>query len=223
MKYLNWNQKIITDFSPAFVSEMYEKGYVFTRLGKGVMQQTRSVRINLSKFELTSENRRILKKVSEISLQSTKVPLTDYSYSLGKLAKDFYETKFGPGIMSAQKIKEMLTDENSSNFNKCLQYLQDKHEIGYAIGYENAVLFHYSYPFYRIDIAPKDMGLGMMIKAIVWAKDENKEYVYLGSLQRPGDVYKLQFTGLEWFDSKIWQTDITVAKKILGTPTLQTL
>jgi len=47
---------------------MYDHGYVFTRIGKGVMHQTRSVRVDLAKFELTSENRRVLKKVGAMPL-----------------------------------------------------------------------------------------------------------------------------------------------------------
>jgi len=45
------------DFSEKNIAEMYDHGYVFTRIGKGVMHQTRSVRVDLAKFELTSENR----------------------------------------------------------------------------------------------------------------------------------------------------------------------
>ena len=87
---------------------MYDRGYVFTRIGKGVMHQTRSVRIDLSRFELSSENRRILKRVGAMPLQLSGVPLTEYDWSIGKLAKDFYEEKFGPSIMSAAKVKEIL-------------------------------------------------------------------------------------------------------------------
>ena len=52
--YLTWAEKTITDFSDANINSLYNEGYVFTRIGKGVMQQTRSVRIDLSKFELSS-------------------------------------------------------------------------------------------------------------------------------------------------------------------------
>ena len=93
MEYLHWNERIISDFSDSNVTAMYERGYVFTRKGKGVMQQTRSVRVDLSKFELSSENRRILKKVSDISLSVKGLPIADYDFKLGKLAKDFYDEK----------------------------------------------------------------------------------------------------------------------------------
>jgi len=223
MKYLSWNEQTVTDFSDAHVCGMYSQGYVFTRIGRGVMQQTRSARIDLAKFELSSENRRILKKTVDIDEPvPLELPDTDYDLAIGKLAKDFYEIKFGPGIMSAQKIKEMLTDPSKSNFNLMLMFMQesDSTDVGYSICFMNGPIVHYSYPFYDLKTAPKDMGLGMMIRAIEWAKAEGKKYIYLGSLQRITDSYKLQFAGLEWFDggpdgSGSWSTDIEKAKEIL--------
>lgn len=228
MEYLHWDEKTITDFSEKNVSEMYEKGYVFTRLGKGVMQQTRSVRIDVKKFNLSSENRRILKKMDGFRLEVDEwLPIETYRWEIAKMAKDFYDAKFGPSIMSAQKIKEMLTDQTKSNFNNL--YIYSKNGIvGYAITYSGPNFLHYSYPFYDLATAPKDMGLGMMTMAIEDAKNSvlnkilknNQRYVYLGSLQRPSDTYKLQFEGLEWFDGKEWQTDLEKVKEELKKPVI---
>ncbi len=224
MEYLHWKEKIITDFTEKAISDMYDQGYVFTRIGKGVMHQTRSVRIDLSKFELSSENKRILKKVgavdSALTLQSTQVPVKNYNYKLAMDAKYFYEKKFGPGIMSAQKVKEMLTDGSKSNFTSLFIYSKASQELGYAICYENKEIMHYSYPFYHIDMSQKDMGMGMMTMAISRAKDAGKKYIYLGSLQRPTDTYKLQFTGLEWFDGTKWLSDLEEVKKILASASM---
>jgi arginyl-tRNA--protein-N-Asp/Glu arginylyltransferase len=223
MSYLSWQEQTITDFSENNIDKMYADGYVFTRKGKGVMQQTRSVRIDMSKFELSSENRRILKKNEGLTIKDVFLPLgaASYDFSIGKLAKDFYDTKFGIGIMSAQKVKEMLTDSAKSNFNLLLQFtipypLATSPSNGYSICHKNSELIHYSYPFYDLTTAPKDIGLGMMTLTIDQAKREGLKYVYLGSLQRPTDTYKLQFAGLEWFDGKGWQTDIEAVKKLLA-------
>jgi arginyl-tRNA--protein-N-Asp/Glu arginylyltransferase len=216
MNYLHWNEKTITDLGDASVASMFNEGYVFTRIGKGVMQQTRSVRIDLSKYSASSENRRILKKTSGLSMTPVKLPLAEYSFTVGKLAKDFYDAKFGPGIMSAQKVKEMLTDAGKSNFNTLLTYSDASGVIGYTIAFESPGLMHYSYPFYNLEQAPKDAGMGMMVRAIEYAKQNGMKYIYLGSLQRPGDSYKLQFEGLEWFDGKEWKTDLEEAKNILS-------
>jgi arginyl-tRNA--protein-N-Asp/Glu arginylyltransferase len=219
MKYLSWKEQKINDFSESAVSAMYDRGFVFTRLGKGVMQQTRSCRIDLEKFSLTSENRRILKKMSGIEDISESIPYAKYHWEIAKMAKDFYSSKFGQGetiIMSAIKVKEMLTDTTKSNFNELLVYTQNKIPLGYVIYYENKDMIHYCYPFYDLQKSPKDMGLGMMTRVVDWAKNNRIKYVYLGSLQRPSDTYKLQFEGLEWFDGKMWKTDLEEVKKILA-------
>ena len=223
MKYLHWDHKTITDFSEAAIADLYEHGYVFTRIGKGVAQQTRSVRIDLKNFQLSSENRRILKKVASLSLRITHLPVAEYDWNIGKLAKDFYALKFGPDIMSAQKIKEMLTMSEKSNFNTLITYSENGADVGYTISHLSSSILHYSYPFYNTEHAAKDTGLGMMILAIQYAKEAGLQYVYLGSLQRPTDTYKLQFEGLEWFDGTSWKTDIEEVKNILRTATDYTI
>ncbi len=209
MEYLHWKEETITDFSSDAISEKYADGFVFTRIGKGVMHQTRSIRINLKKFELSSENRRILRKGEEITLEKNQIPFSKYSWEIGKLAKDFYDKKAG-GAFSANKMKELI--ETGENFNSLFSFSN----LGFAICYLNEKILHYSYPFYDLEKAPKDMGLIMMTKTIADAQTAGLEYVYLGSLQRANDTYKLQFSGIEWFDGKKWSTDLEEVKKVLG-------
>jgi len=221
MDYFHWDEKTITDFSDKNISDMYDAGYVFTRIGKGVMHQTRSARIDLSKFDISSENRRILKKTEGIDLQAIELPMKEYDFSIGKLAKDFYATKFGSSIMSAQKVKEMLVNTDKSNFNCLLEYKNKGTFVGATITYLNDSILHYSYPFYDLKDTQKDTGLGMMIRAIVFAKESGLKYIYLGSLQRPSDTYKLQFAGLEWFDGGStntgkWSSDVEAVKDALA-------
>lgn len=225
--YLNWKEKTITDFSDTNINSLYNEGYVFTRLGKGEMQQTRSLRIDLSKFELSSENRRVLKKIEGLDLNITSLPFQNYHWSIGKMAKDFYTAKFGDGTFTANKIKEILTDKRKSNFNTLFAYSFPPNTVGYTICYATDKLLHYSYPFYnlspntynpstslRTSLIP-NLGMGMMLMGIMAAKENNKKYIYLGSAQRPTDVYKLQFAGLEWFDRIKWSDDLEELKDII--------
>ncbi len=218
MTYLKWDEKIITDFSDQNINNLYDKGYVFTRKEKGLMQQTRSVRIDLSKFNLNSENRRILRKTEDIQMGIIPLPFPDYHWSIGKLAKDFYDTKFGDGTFSANKVKELLTDPKKSNFTSLFVYFSvptPEQILGYCITLESDKILHYSYPFYDLEKSPKDMGMGMMTRAVQSAKASGKHYIYLGSAQRPNDSYKFQFDGIEWFDGEKWQTDFEELKNIL--------
>lgn len=223
-EYLHWNEKTISDFSEKNINSLYNEGYIFTRLSKGKMQQTRSVRIDLSKFALNSENRRVLKKIEGLNLNIATIPYKKYEWQIGKMAKDFYDHKFGADIFTANKIKELLTDKEKNNFNNLFVYNlsinpDENHIVGYAICFANSKIVHYSYPFYNLPPSPyplvPNLGMGMMIMAIAAAKQNNMQYIYLGSAQRPTDVYKLQFAGLEWFDGKNWSNNSAELKKIL--------
>ena len=94
MPYLKWSEKTITDFSDKSLSSLYNEGYLFGRTGRGEMYQTRSLRIDLSKFELSSENRRILRKTENVVVEKQSLPDPNYHWSIGKLGKDFYTKKY---------------------------------------------------------------------------------------------------------------------------------
>ena len=213
MNYLHWDEQTITDFSHEKLTDMYDHGYVCTRPEEGHMEQTRSIRIDLSNFDLNSENRRILRKTVALTLTHYSLPFTDYSWEIGKMGKDFYETKFGDGTFSANKVRGLLTS-GRKDFNRLFVYTQDDTVVGYAICVETPEMLHYSYPFYNLD-ADKNTGMGMMVQAVQYAKESAKQYCYLGSAQRPGDTYKFQFDGMEWFDGENWQIDLNKLKEIL--------
>jgi arginyl-tRNA--protein-N-Asp/Glu arginylyltransferase len=209
MEYLHWKEERVDNETTEVVNKMYDNGFVFTRIDRGVMHQTRSIRIDLNKFELSSENRRILRKGENIILEKFSIPYSSYKWEIGKMAKDFYDKK-ADGAFSANRIKELIT--TSDNFNSLYSFSG----LGYAICYENNSLLHYCYPFYDLEKSQKDMGLIMMTKVLEEAKTLGLKYVYLGSLQRPSDVYKLQFKGVEWFDGKVWKEDLIKVKNILS-------
>lgn len=215
MAYLNWDTKIVESPSAEEIARLYGEGYVLTRVGKGVMNRTRSFRIRLADFEQSSENRRIMRKSEHLSMEFQPIPYDGYSWEIGKLAKDFYEARGAE--FSANKVKELLTDGAASDFNALVVYTDSRtaKAVGYAVCYEGSRVFHYSYPFYAEDPAEPSRGLGMMMKAIEYAKARGLDYIYLGSLQRPSDTYKLQFKGGEWFDGEKWRTDIEPLKEIL--------
>lgn len=214
--YLDWGEKnVAKEATDAEKEKAYDEGFVFTRIGPGAMRKTRSLRVDLSEFALNSENRRVLKKTDGQKMECFDLPYADYHWSIAKTAKDFYAKKFGEKIFSANKIKEIFTSDTASNFNRVLRFAGPDEALGFCVGLETENIFHYSYPFYNLETSPKDMGLGMMLRAILFFKEKGKKFFYLGSAQRPNDTYKLEFAGLNWFDGKTWQKETADLKKIL--------
>lgn len=220
--YINWNEVQIDPTSDAEINALYDQGYVFVRIGKNILQQTRSVRIKLADFTLSSENRRVLRKVENLSLELIKLPISpdNYDWHIHKLGKDFYNNKFGPGIFTASRIKTILTTQEL-NFNFLLKYSIIDQNCGYAIAYSNSSIMHYAYPFYDFEAYPSNLGMAMMIQAILYAQNEGREYIYLGSVRKASDIYKLQFKGVEYYQKDQWSNDIAALKQeVFETPSI---
>lgn len=217
-KYFKWNTQTIFDFSDENIISQYNNGYVFTRINKGVMNQTRSIRINLNNFFLTSENRRVLSKTGKLDIEIIPLPfdINNYDWSIQKLAKEYYETKFGRKVFSVNKIKELLTSTNS-NYNYLLRYKDINSElVGYAIVYMNNEILHYAYPFYNLSKYRNNYGMSMMLHTILISKDNKLKYIYLGSATKPQDRYKILFKSLEWYNRNNWSNDIDNLKSIIN-------
>lgn len=214
--YLIYQEQTLTDLSTESITNAYAHGYLFGRKHKGYMYQTRSLRIDLSKFELTSENRRILRKHVDISMRIEPLPFADYSWEIHKLAKQFYTSKFGADVMSASKIKAMFTDPENENMTHAFVYSLLARNIGYCLSYQNPEIVHYCYPFYDLETDLSNLGLAMMTMAISNSQENGQKYVYLGSIADTKAKYKLQFKGLEWWDEQQWNTDVDELKTLVS-------
>lgn len=214
-QYLSFARQTIADFTDEIINESFGSGYLFTREHYGSMYKTRSLRIVLDKdFSLTSENRRIINKVNGLELIVHHLPLENYDWHIHKLGKDYYETKFGRDVFTANKIKELLTTQ--SNFNRLFEYRYNDELVGYTICFENDNLVQYAYPFYDLTKFANNFGMGMMLTAIKYALENNKQNIYIGSVSKPADTYKLQFNQLQWHDGNKWQTDISLLKTLIS-------
>ncbi len=191
------------------IDEIYEKGFLATRIKKNYYYLARNLRIDLEEFSLNSENRRVLKKTEGLELENQKLENFKFDYSISKLASDFFKKKFGKIIISPQKLKWIFEEKFFTNL---LVYKLDGEKIGYCITMETEDLLHYAYPFYKPELISSNIGMGMMIKAIEYAKENEKKHVYLGTVYTPKSLYKTQFRGIEWFDENTWDKDIEKLK-----------
>jgi len=226
--YSYFDKKNITGLEQGQIEELYDKGYVLTRLPE--MHQVRSLRIDLSKFELSSENRRIMRKNEDLDFFIFDLPLpaNPTNWQIHALGKNFYKEKFQDVEFSASRIRQIIGSKKSK-FNSLFVYYANNtlpndstsaeidyvKALGFCISFKTGQILHYSYPFYQLDSLIPNLGLGMMLKAILWAKGNGIKYIYLGSFSRPTDKYKLQFKGLEWWDKDNWSQDIQKMKRAL--------
>jgi arginyl-tRNA--protein-N-Asp/Glu arginylyltransferase len=215
--YFKTDEKLIDYQNEGLVNNYYANGYLFGRIQPGFIYQTRSLRLDLNQFSPNSENRRILNKfkTEEVKFEQIELPIVNrYNWEIHKLGKDFYSSKFPDEDFSASKIKDLVTQPN--HFNTLLSYRSELKQIGYAISYQSSSSLHYCYPFYDLTIPINNLGMYMMLQAILWAQMHGKKYCYLGGATRAADKYKLQFSGLEWWQGSAWNKDISQLKEILA-------
>jgi len=196
-------------------AEILAKGFVPTRLEVGYFQLARATRVDLSQFEMSSENRRIARKTENLTLELKSLSDFPYTWEIGAFAKRFYETKFGKGKMSAQKMKWIFTSGAFSDVFIYSAKAVANGSIGYCPILLDKTAIYYAYPFYDLEYKNNNIGIGMMLKAIQYAKEAGKKYIYLGTCYTPSALYKTQFKGFEWFNGKAWSSDIKQLKSLV--------
>ncbi len=145
------------DLTQDQVSINYSLGNKFNRIAKGNFSKDNVVRINLSKFSISSENRRILNKFNQVEITIESIPLEKYNWAIPKLYHDFYFNKFGKKIFSVNRVKDILN--GSLNFNSLLNFSFQGQIYGYCIIYINSELIHYSYPVYNLELINTNFGI----------------------------------------------------------------
>lgn len=199
------------------INNAYEQGFLQSRIAPNIYYLARSVRVDLQKFKPSSENRRILRKNKMIQLQIRSLRNFKYGYNIGKFAKQYFKKRFGKVLIVPSKMRKLFTQEY---FTDVAVYWitadsnqQKSNIVGYCLCNQTDRLLHYVYPFYDISLIDRNLGMGMMVKAVMWAKKTDKRYVYLGSCYDKSAFYKLQFEGVEFFDGIGWSNDIELLKK----------
>lgn len=202
------------------IVQAYNEGYVFGRKQVGELYKVRSLRIDLKNFVQSSENRRILRKY-EASPIPKELPLKTkaYSWKIHKTGSDFYKTKFGENIFTANKIKELCT--TSHNFNLLIEFHIENQELadGYVICFHSPKhgVVHYAYPFHKLQHINTSFGIYMMTKTIEYYSKIGYNYIYLGSMNDKSAKYKLQFSPSSWYNEteNKWSSDIDMLKENL--------
>jgi len=193
--------------------EIYNAGFLPMRNIPGVFYLSRNVRVNLANFELSSENRRILNK-SE-SFESRLVPLNEFDYNpkVQKLCKDYANERLG-GIFTSASIKSIFSGKVYSHvfvFNK----KENKQEAGYAVVNVTNKIVHYAHSFYDISFLPENLGARMMLEAVVWAKENSRNYVCLGTCYEKSSLYKTEYKGVEFFNGFGWSNNLDELKYLI--------
>jgi len=182
--------------SDAF-SAIYEQGFLpFTgeqRIQATIFYMARSLRVDLSRFENSSENRRISRKVADLELSFHVFRKEDFEIrdaSFRKICLEYAKARFVGNEMTEARFDYVLSRETATHI---FEYSLGGKAFGYILAYIDDKMLHYWYAFFDTDLMTShSIGKWMMWSAIDWAKQQNLKHVYLGTAYNKKSLYKIQ-------------------------------
>jgi arginine-tRNA-protein transferase len=197
------------------VDDLYEKGFLpFT--GNIAIENTyymaRSCRVDLEKFSVSSENRRVQKKIASQNFITSKHTAEHYinDDTFIKFCLEYFTKRHGSGIFSRERLQFVLL------FSKevyVIKYTDEQgNVIAYVIEVAGKIASQYWFSFYDIKAALPSLGMWLMLDCTITAKENELKYYYLGTVFGEKALYKTNFNALEYWNGNAWIQNIANLK-----------
>ena len=175
----------------------------------------RQIRVNLAQFELSSENRRILRKGQGVNVELVPRDQFDYTPARREFFKNYADTKFGADIMTYERLDSLFAGPVISHL-LVFSDAQTGAEMGVALLYlEGSRLAYYYYAFYDLNQLSRNLGMFMMTAAVELFAGRGCQHLYLGTCYSQRALYKWQFAGVEFFNGNRWSQNLAELKYLL--------
>jgi arginyl-tRNA--protein-N-Asp/Glu arginylyltransferase len=176
----------------------------------------RQVRVDLGKFVLSSENRRILRKGKGIRIELVPREKFDYTAARREFFKTYADIKFGKDVMTFERLDALFASPIISHLLVFTDSETGK-EVGVATLYaEGKALAFYYYAFYDLNYYARNLGMFMMTSAAAAFAEAGVRHLYLGTCYSETALYKTQFAGAEFFNGFRWSNDMKELKFIIA-------
>lgn len=175
----------------------------------------RHVRVNLTRFKLSSENRRILRKGNGIAFELIARPQFDYTPARRQFFKTYADIKFGKDVMTYDRLDALFGSPIVSHLLVFTDTENNK-EVGFVTLYIQSREFaYYYYAFYDLNYYARNLGMYMMTSAVAYFAQLKFKYIYLGTCYSRNALYKTQFAGAEFFNGFRWSEDLDELKFVI--------
>ena len=204
------------------LSELYAKGFLpyagesefmSSKALREIYYLTRSLRVNLADFVVSSENRRIAKKADpfEVEFRVDEKSLYVNDEHFNNFCKEYAAERFKGGHMNEDRWSYLLKRNCGTHI---FSFLVEGKVIGYVLAGIDEKSVHYWFSFFDTGYLDKfPIGKFIMTRVIQWAKEQNKEHVYLGTCYGPHSLYKARdFKGAQFFDGEKWNSNVATLK-----------
>lgn len=175
----------------------------------------RSVRVPLSEFTPSSENRRIYKKFDETfetDVLDRAALASDANFRDTFLA--YFADRHGQGVMTSERLNGILA---SALPLRGIRYRVGKESVAYILEVDGDTFGHYWYSCYTEQYAESSLGMWLMLDAVRRAKAEGCVHFYLGTAYGDKGRYKMNVSPLEFWDGSGWNADAKALKERIAT------
>lgn len=200
--------------------ELYSRGFLpytgDTSLVHDTFYLARSLRVDLQKFQSSSENRRVDRKIEPLAIQMQIFEKKDFDFqdeAFKRFCSDYAEERFSGGSMQAERLAYVLEREMLTHI---IAFTSGDKIYGYVFTVMEGDMLHYWFSFYDTEyMRSHSLGKWMMWKVIAWAQQEQLTYVYIGTCYKERSLYKVRdHKGAEFFDGAKWNTDTQLLKDL---------
>jgi len=193
------------------ISRIFDAGFLPSSRLLDRFYMARQVRVSLERFTPSSENRRILRKCTDVRCEL--IPRDQFEFTSARRAsfKAYADSRFGEGIMTMERLEQLFS---SPVVTHILQFtLCTGEDAGSVVLFlkKPEIAFYY-YAFYNLDFFDRNLGMFMMVTAVQTFREMNFRHVYLGTCYSERALYKTQFAGCEFFNGVCWSDDLRQLK-----------
>ncbi|MGI5841425.1 MAG: hypothetical protein ACOX6N_04380 [Patescibacteria group bacterium] len=182
------------------IDDNYSEGLLPQRNDKNLFYQDSSCRSNLSKFQLNSENRRILRKTQDFHYEKILLPDLSYTPTVQKTIKNWIaQLNWNFPISS---VKNIFTNHI---FNYVYIWKDSQNNpVAYSVCYFSDSLSHIAYIFYDPRYSHHDLPIRLVLQFIIDSTNQGLKYAYLGRFNTSNGYYKRNMPGFEFFVNGKW-------------------
>ena len=199
------------------IPEIYKKGFLpysnNTELQFETYYLARSLRVDLERFQDSSENRRVEKKIIAINPSFKVIPISEFNIDQAEFLDfclDYGKNRFSEGL-ELERLKYILATESISHI---FEFEIGDKIAGYILSIIENDTLHYWFSFFDLNFQKYSLGKHMMFNAIKWAFENDLKHVYLGTCYGEKSLYKVRdFKGLSFFDGNQWNSDMKLLKQ----------
>ncbi|MFA6518533.1 MAG: hypothetical protein WCV93_02650 [Candidatus Shapirobacteria bacterium] len=159
--------------------------------------QDTSCRSNLSKFKLSSENKRIIKLTGDFEFE--KIPLLKFNLSSSLLNTINTWSETLDWQFPKSSIRNVFT-HHIFNYLYLWKKTGSQNVVAYSVCYFDQNISHIAYVFYHPSLARTNLPIRLTLQSIIDSQKLGLKYCYLGRFSH----YKRNFPGFEHYQNQIW-------------------